>query len=109
MSIPKKVSILGQDYKIILCQTEKEFLRQRDADKTDLGLCCKLDKEIWLNIAEHDKYKYSEIRLKETLLHEIFHAVFEESGLSYGINEVLEEIIVDVFSKVVTKLPEGLK
>ena len=109
MKFPNKLNILGQDYKIIHCKTEKEFLKHRDADKEDMGMCDKMEKEIWLNGAEHARYKNSDIRLRETLLHEIGHALFEEAGLSYGVALALEEIIVDVYSKLITKLPTAVK
>lgn len=104
MKIPKQLVIKGQTYKIVLCQTTKEFLKHKDADKEDLGFCDKMDKEIWLNGAEHAKYKTGEQRLMETLWHEIGHAIMEETGISYGIADVLEEVIVDTFSKEIVRL-----
>ena len=108
MKIPKKIMVLGQNYKVVFCNTEKEFLKHKDADKCDLGLCCKMTKEIWINGFEHYKYPCADIRLAETFLHEVGHAAMEESGLSYGLTETLEEIIVDVYSKVIVKLPKDL-
>ena len=58
-----------------------------------------MEKEIWINVAEHMKYKNGLTRMFETIFHEIGHAIFEESGVSYGTTEPLEEIIVDTFSK----------
>ena len=104
MNIPKQLMIKGQNYKIILCQTYKEWLKHKDAEKHDLGLCDKMEKEIWLNGAEHSKFKTGEVRLMETMWHEVGHAIMEETGLSYGISETLEEVIVDAFSKEIVRL-----
>ena len=108
MKLPKTLMIKGEAYRIMLCQTTKEFLKHKDADKEDLGLCDKMEKEIWLNGAEHAKYRNGAKRLEETLWHEIGHAIAEETGLSYGISETLEEVIVDAFSKEIVRLKEKI-
>jgi hypothetical protein len=40
---------------------------------------------------------------QETLLHELFHACFHECSLTQGIPHELEEVIVDLLSRVVVE------
>ena len=98
-NFPKVLNIKGTDYKVIYAKTLKEFLKQADADSNDLGLCDKMDKEIWINVWAHKRHKEWEARIFETVLHEWGHAIMEETGIGYGINDSLEEIVVDTFSK----------
>ena len=96
--------VKGQEYKMVYALTLKDFLKQREADSGDLGLCDGMDKEIWINVSEHAKHKCGADRMLETIFHEIGHAIMEEAGVTYGIVDTLEEIIVDTYSKDLPRL-----
>ena len=88
---PKKITIKGQSYNVFCHPTQESYVKVRDAEKDECGLCDKMGKEIHINLEVHRDIM---ARVRETLLHEIGHAIFEEAGICYGIPEQIEEIIV---------------
>ena len=80
----KSLDVFGVNYKVI----EKYDLLNDD------GECCSIAHEIRLKKTMRDK---------ETLIHELGHAILFEAGLYCAINEELREVIVQQFAQVITK------
>lgn len=85
----KKVNILGTEYTI---ETENDKLLKLNAD----GLCEQYTKKICVRetdsfLTDDDSQETKLVREKEVLRHELYHAFFNESGLSddYSGNEQL--------------------
>lgn len=85
--LPTQVDIFGTKYKV---RKRKNF--------EHMGLCHKdtklIEVEESLNSAD----------MKLTFIHEILHATIEELSLGEVIDEQLEEIICDNFSKIICKI-----
>lgn len=85
--LPTQINIFGTTYKV---RSKKNFKYA--------GLCHKDTKLI-----EIEEQLTGE-EMKQTFLHEVFHAVVEELSLGEIIDDQLEEIICDNFSKIVCKV-----
>lgn len=93
MKIVGHVDICGFDYSICLASS-KEVSELQNAD----GWCD------WENCRIYLRNNLSKKRLKDTLMHEILHAIFESSGISgqllllknkdFDAAEELEELII---------------
>lgn len=89
MKPPRSILIFGQKY--VLKADSKLPTRHLD------GECCKETHTITYDpTLKGDK-------LAETILHEMFHAVFEEVSLAQAISPELEEICVDTMAKAVAR------
>lgn len=83
------VNILGTDYEIVVKKYEEDKTFEKNSF---VGYCSEFEKQIvicdmkthpdWQN----DTEKAMQASQKETLRHEIVHAFFNESGLSYSSN-----------------------
>ena len=89
MKRPSQVIVLGEKYKIKLIK-----------DLKSKGICgeCDFDKKIISIDSSLKKDDYW-----STLIHEIGHAIFNEASINQAISHDLEEVIVDLFSRVMTK------
>ena len=87
----KKVNILGQIYKVTT-KTPKGM--PEDMADNFYGHCERDKSLIWINNKLDNEHKY------RTLFHEMGHATFYRSGVSFSgaIPMELEEIIVEVFA-----------
>lgn len=91
----QSINVLGTEYQIIV-QTEDENPKLKDAN----GLCEMYAKKIVVRdikptddtVDNLDAYK------RKVLRHEIIHAFFEESGLSYNSEWANNEEMVDWFA-----------
>lgn len=92
----KKITILGQEYKIREC-TEEEYPKLKSMNA--LGLCEYNSKEIILdkkalNEPGDDGLEKYHMCKNQTTRHEVIHAFLYESGLTtYGADEVLVEML----------------
>ena len=86
----KKVDILGQKFKV----THKNKGVSQEMVDTHYGTCNREEHTIWINEKLSTEHKY------RTLFHEMGHATFYRSGVSFSgaIPMELEEILVEVFS-----------
>jgi Zn-dependent peptidase ImmA (M78 family) len=84
-----KLPVLGVEYTII---EKAEHLQE--SDSVD-GECCFTTKRIFLRKTTRDK---------ETLSHELCHAVLYESSVYYAIEHQTQEVICQQFAKVFSKL-----
>ena len=81
-----KVNVLGTNYEIIIrSYSEEPYFKKYNAD----GFCDSIRKEIVLcDMLTHPDFdetkEYWEMYKKQVLRHEIVHAFFNESGLSYN-------------------------
>lgn len=79
----KKVNVLGSEYAIVY-----KFLKDDEQLEGLDGYCCSYKKQIVLrdlsDVKETQKEK--EMKIKETLRHEIIHAFLNESGLKWNCN-----------------------
>ena len=85
-----KINVLGEKYKLNFEELNGHGIE---------GLCQPAKKIISLD-------KSLEKRpddLQVTLIHEIGHCIFHESSLCQAIGHDIEEVIVDLFGKVLTK------
>ena len=103
LDLPKMINLGGQNYEVILCNTDAEFLLQAGVDDA-FGVTLKLKKKIIINLAEHKRQGASPIQILEMFYHEVGHGLFEESGLSASVPVELEEIIVDLYSKYIVAM-----
>ena len=87
--VPKSINVFGTVYKI-----------KRTKNFEHMGLCHRDTKLIEIDAA----LKGSE--LKQTYLHEVFHALMDELGITEIVDDQLEEIICESFSKMVLKIQE---
>lgn len=87
--IPKKVKVVGKTYSI----TEDDFLFQ---DGHASGICKPWKTEIRIASGELDPQQ-----VQDTLLHEVFHAVFSEMGLTTDFKEDDDE------EKIVRRMATG--
>lgn len=90
MRIPKEIDILGTKYTV-------QYRVRVDSDNSD-GLCDHKNRKILLN-----KFLTKEEKT-QVFLHECFHAVLWEAGISRSLDENLEECTVDSLSKWVNKM-----
>lgn len=88
MRIPKQINILGQQYAVIF----KPKVTDDDGNVCD-GHCDLQKKTIELN-----KFLAKEERL-QVFLHECFHCVLWEAGISRSLDTTLEECTVDSISR----------
>ena len=103
-----KVSILGQDYEIMF-STSAEDPKLKEFD----GYCKPYEKKIIIDkeLAEQSTTKYSDMG-PETLdaytshvfRHEILHAFFEESGITYKFSKEDEDFLVDWIARQFPKM-----
>lgn len=89
MKPPKSIHIFGQKY--VLKPDSRLSSRHLD------GEYCKESHTI-----TYDP-KLKGDRLTETILHEMFHAVFQEVSLAQAITPEIEEICVDTLAKAIAK------
>lgn len=82
----KKLDVFGVKYSV----HEKSEL----VPENDDGECCPHDHELRLRKTARDK---------ESLLHELGHAILFEGGLYCGLDEKLREVIVQQFAQVINK------
>ena len=94
MKIPKVVNILGVDYKVQF--VDQPFIE--DDDDLPQGTCDIKEKVIDI------KNSLDLHRKKEVFIHECFHALIEEAGLSHLFEEQSEEVLVKQLEKFVSKL-----
>lgn len=86
MNIPKTVQVSGATYKVI--ETDKMPGAGDDPNIYVHGLCDATRKTIYINKADSDKVK------RETLLHEILHAIIAQAGLTHLMAHEMEEALV---------------
>ena len=89
--IPKKLNILGTDYKVIL----KELIESSMGSAQ--GCCDKNGKTIVI---------HSTLELKDllvTYIHEVGHGMFREAGWDCAISGQLEEAVVEVYANFIVK------
>lgn len=86
--VPKRVSIKGINYKVLIV----EKLKDDDGDFCD-GLHDHSKKVIYI-----DKSTKGATRRK-TFLHEMFHAYIYECNIREGLQETLEEVIVETMAQ----------
>jgi len=107
-SLPSKITILGTEWSIIISNEEDE----PDLENT-FGICAQRDKTITINVS---KLSSLEI-IKETLRHEILHAMLFESGLGdcsnipedgWAVNEEMIDWFAIQFPKI-SKIYKQLK
>lgn len=103
----EKVSILGQEYKLIE-QTEQENPKL----KGNSGLCEWWSKELvfdFSDLDEPDTMDNIEEYKKNVIRHEIVHAFFHEAGLekSYGRDETLVDWLALQIPKLVKSMQEA--
>jgi hypothetical protein len=84
-----KIPILGVEYEII---ERAEHLQDDDLPE---GECCYQTKRIFLK---------KTLRDKDTLSHELNHAILFESSVYYAIEQQTQEVICQQFAKVYSKL-----
>lgn len=89
MARPKAIFVLGETYKIVI----KKGLLQDGI----YGDCDKVEKIITLD-SSLVKEEYW-----ESLIHEIGHAIMHEASIEQSVSPQLEEVIVDLFAKVLVK------
>lgn len=87
MRLPKQINVMGKNYQII-----------KSSDMEDMGL---LDEEagtlsINMNQSEED--------LLNTLVHELGHALFRRCGFNQGVQDQLEESIVQSYANMITEV-----
>jgi len=90
--LPRKVQVKEVEYKI----RQKKGLTYKG--KEICGLHDHIHKTIWIN---SDIRKPKERRI--TLLHELFHAYLHVCGICEGLDEQLEEVIVDLIATCIDK------
>lgn len=94
MMLPESICIFGTKYKIVY-----EDLSSKDA----LGLCDTSKKTIF--ICSKSKCHRRNKEVLHTLLHEIGHALIEETSLGQtGLTPEVEEIIVNSYATILTQL-----
>lgn len=108
-----KINILGQEYTYY--ETDLNCLDVPEAD----GFCRIYDKEIIVRQEEFldgDTEAGKRYRKESVIRHELVHAFAEESGVSYGEDEVLVDWIAHmipkinaVFQKIVEEYPNESK
>lgn len=95
MIIPKTVMVLGVKYNVKV-MTAVIFNGEEMS-----GICDRFDKVISLSKRQNKTKKL----MLQTFFHELGHAIFYESSLiQTSISHDLEEMIVDIFSKVVADI-----
>lgn len=87
----KHINILGQKYRVTT-KTPKGM--PAELLENHYGICDRESNSIWINEKLNSEHKY------RTLFHEMGHATFYRSGISFSgaIPMELEEIIVEVFA-----------
>ena len=87
----KKVNVLGQRYRVT---TKNPKGMPSEMLESHYGICDRESNSIWINEKLNTEHKY------RTLFHEMGHATFYRSGISFSgaIPMELEEIIVEVFA-----------
>lgn len=98
----KRINVLGTIYTI---KTDKEL---KDAD----GLCDWSNKTIelckTLSIKDDDKWHNMQAYIRKTLIHELMHAFFFESGMTTVYNFPHKEETVDWFAMQFDKIKEAI-
>ena len=84
----RKVNVYGQDYKI-------HYVKDLAITHGDDGACYPSRSRIEIEKDCNDK--------EQTTLHELGHALFHRLGWSQGIDDNLEEIIVETYATFITE------
>jgi len=102
----KKINILGQDYTLI-ADTPANNPKLENAN----GYIEPYSKKIVVDSTLPDRHLVDksdaenlEVHLRHVYRHEILHAFFEESGISYQFESEDEDFIVDWFAKQFPKI-----
>lgn len=90
--IPKKIIVFGIEYKI----RYRKNLRYNGDNINGLHDPTKHEIFIESNLSEEER--------KDVFWHELGHAIFNVTSMTQGINDSLEEIIVDNYAKMLSKL-----
>jgi len=90
--LPRKITVKGVEYKI----RQKKGLKYKG--KEVCGLHDHIHKTIWINSSIK---KPTDRRI--TMIHELFHAYLHVCGIGEGLDEQLEEVIVDLLASAVDK------
>lgn len=87
MRLPRSINVMGKEYKIIKDPTIEEcgFLLE------DAGT-------ITINTS------YPDDEILNTLVHELGHALFRRCGFNQGIQDQLEEAIVQSYANMITEI-----
>ena len=108
LRIPEKFHAAGQDYKVIMCETDEEFNRLTGTDDA-FGVTLKLKKIVYLNLELHLRNGATSEQIRETFYHECGHCLLEEAGISAAISDEMEEVIVDLYSKYIKTIKTGVR
>lgn len=89
----KKIKILGRMVDIRLCKEEElAKLMKIDSSETACGVYVSEDNSIYLNQSLDPE------QLRYALLHEMYHAMFDISGLAELLEEDMEEALCSLLS-----------
>ena len=87
MKVPKSLTVFGAKYSVTL----------RELNENTMGLCDRVSRKIYIN------KDLKEDEIPETILHEMFHGVFERMCLGQIISPEVEELFCEYFSKAVSE------
>ena len=108
IKIPEKFMAGSQEYEVIICETDEEFCTKTGCDDA-FGATLKLKKKVFINLELHIRQGATFDQIRETFYHEYGHALFEETGVSAALSSEMEEIIVDVYSKIIKSIKIGVR
>lgn len=101
MKIPKKIKVLGVEYKIIL----QDEVKLDDSDSIYMGATNEARRLIKLATSNN----FDEGAKEQTLFHELVHVVLNETGLARTLSEESGEIYAQCFGNAMHQIFKQLK